>query len=263
MRSSRPARLIAALRRNITTVRENVPVMALAGIAFGASYGHISKLCGEHGQHGWVQYASAGVVDLLCIMGAEERQRDKRVARPRRGWVSWPAIVLVIGIVCTLASNLATAEKSVTGYFVAALPAGALLLAVSILERRTSHATVLEAASTALASREQPQGSGTGTADPAAAPAPVPEAVPVSASAVPASVPVSATAEPSERTFDDLLAEARAYRDELAAAGAGERPTKERLRLRLGVASGTALELARALRKEDQGEAPEASGAVG
>ena len=97
MRSSRPARLIAALRRNITTVRENVPVMALAGIAFGASYGHISKLCGEHGQHGWVQYASARGVDLLCIMGAEER-RGISVSRARAGAVvSWPAIVLVIG----------------------------------------------------------------------------------------------------------------------------------------------------------------------
>ena len=55
---------------------------------------------------------------------------------------------------------------------------------------------------------------------------PVPAAPAADQSAVPA--PASA-AEPAERTDDDLLREARAYRDELAAAG--ERPSKEKLRL--------------------------------
>lgn len=61
----------------------------------------------------------------------------------------------------------------------------------------------------------------------------------------------------TDRTFGDLVAEARAYRDELAAAGKGERPTKERLRLRLGVASGKALEVLRALEDEGHTETSE------
>src|SRR5512135_2434071 len=107
---SRHAQEKATVKRSIpvTAIRENVPVMALAGIAFGASYGHIVELCHDHGQHGWVQFATAGVVDLLCIIGAEERQRDKRIGRPRTGkWPTWSAVVLVIGIVLTLAANIA------------------------------------------------------------------------------------------------------------------------------------------------------------
>lgn len=65
-----------------------------------------------------------------------------------------------------------------------------------------------------------------------------------------------------DRAFDELLADARTYRAELAAAGNGERPTKERLRLRLGVSSATALAVCRALKDDESDEAPEAPGAV-
>jgi len=243
----KPSRLAAAWRRNFTAVRENVPVMALAGIAFGASYGHIVKLCHDHGQHGWVQYATAGVVDLLCIIGAEERQRDKRIGRPRMGkWPTWSAVVLVAGIVLTLAANIATAEPGFLGYFVAALPAGALLLAVSVLERRASY----EAPAVTKASRRQSR-----TASPAGEYQPVPASSPVP-EPVPAAEPAASTAIPGERSDDELLREARAYRDELA--GAGERVSKEKLRLRLAVGSGKALDLLRTLREDDQDETREA-----
>lgn len=248
MKVARSAKLAAASRRNFTTVRENVPVMALAGVAFGASYGHIAKLCGDYGPHGWVQYATAGCVDLLCIIGAEERQRDKRIGRERIGkWVSWPTLVLVIGIALTLAANLATADRRILGYFVAALPAGALLLAVSVLERRVSHGAVPKAASTKAMTRKQAADASTGPAAEYQMPAaPVP--------AVPAAV---VAAEPAERSFDDLLKEARAYRDELAASG--ERVSKDKLRLRLAVGSGKALELLRMLKEDEARETSEAA----
>ena len=150
VKASRPDKLIAAAQRNITLIRENVPVLLLTGVAFGASYGHIAKLCGDFGPHGWVQFATAGCVDLLCIIGAEERQRDKRIGRPRRGIASWPTIVLFVGIAVTLAANMATADRQFFGYCVAAWPAGALLLAVSILERRASYETPLRIAESEL-----------------------------------------------------------------------------------------------------------------
>lgn len=145
-----PRKLIPAACASLTAVRENVPVMLLTGVAFGASYGHIAKLCGDFGPHGWVQYATAGCVDLLCIIGAEERQRDKRIGRPRTGFVTWPTIVLFVGIAVTLAANAATAERQFLGYCVAAWPAGALLLAVSILERRASFEVPRQQAESAL-----------------------------------------------------------------------------------------------------------------
>lgn len=150
MKTDWPRKLIPAACASLTAIRENVPVLLLTGVAFGASYGHIAKLCGDFGPHGWVQFATAGCVDLLCIIGAEERQRDKRIGRPRRGFVTWPTVVLFVGIAVTLAANAATAERQFFGYCVAAWPAGALLLAVSILERRASYEVPRQQAESAL-----------------------------------------------------------------------------------------------------------------
>jgi 3-oxoacyl-ACP reductase-like protein len=84
--------------------------------------------------------------------------------------------------------------------------------------------------------------------------APVPVAAPAEPAAsttpVPVPVPAASAAEPGERTDDDLLREARAYRDELAAAG--ERISKDKLRIRFAIGSGKALELARTLRGDEQ-----------
>lgn len=223
----------------ITTIRENVPVAALFAFGFGASYGHILELCGEHGPGGWKQYATAGVVDLLCIIGAEERQRDKRIGRARKGIISWPAVVLAIGIAVTLIANIATKEPGALGLFVAVLGPGAMLLAVSILERRSSYAA--PARTTEI---------------------PIPVPVPVEGSGPELDGPegtgpedqdqdrgTDPEPETGERTFEVLLAEARTFRDELAAAG--DRLSKRNLRLRLRVGNDKALEVLTALRAED------------
>jgi hypothetical protein len=140
-----PGQFFAAAKVSVTAVRENVPVLLLTGVAFGGSYGHIAELCGKYGPHGWVQYATAGCVDLLCVIGAEERQRDKRIGRARNGKrVTWPTVILFIGILVTLAANAATADRNFLGYCVAAWPAAALLLAVSVLERRASYEIPLQ-----------------------------------------------------------------------------------------------------------------------
>jgi hypothetical protein len=245
VKASRPDKLIATAQRNITLIRENVPVLALTGVAFGASFGHIAKLCGDFGPHGWVQFATAGCVDLLCIIGAEERQRDKRIGRPRQfGFISWPTVVLIAGILVTLAANVATSDKHFLGYCVAAWPAGALLLAVSVLERRASFGTP---ASTRT-SRRQSRAAST---EPAAA---VSEPVPAASTAAPVQETAQDDAAAAERTPEVLLAEARAYRAELAAT-TGERVTKDRLRLRLGIGSAKALQILKTLNEEDAGEA--------
>lgn len=207
VKAARSAKMITAAQKNITLIRENVPVMALAAIAFGASYGHIVELFGGHGLHGWVKYAAAATVDLLCIIGAEERQRDKRIGRSRRwGFISWSTVVLVIGIAATLAANLATAEPGIEGWSVAAWSAVALLLAVSILERRTSHATVTEVPSTRKAPRKQAQESdGNAQGTPA-------EAFPVTPEPVAPETETAATVTGEgtrKRTDEEWLAEVR------------------------------------------------------
>ena len=146
-------------------LRDSGPVAILAGIAFAGSFGHSTALAERYGQTGWKALATAGCVDLLCVIGAEERQRDKRIGRERRfGFATWPTVVLFFGIIATLAANVATAKPSTWGFIVAGWPALALLLAVSILERRASHTlagsrTAAEAA-TARGRRRCSTGSG-------------------------------------------------------------------------------------------------------
>src|SRR5262245_46414731 len=114
------------------------PVLVLALIAGTGSFTHIRDTATEHGQDGWMAWAVAVCIDLTCVMAARERQRDKKTRRTRQGWISWPTLVLVAGIVLSLAANLHQAEPTPWGWLTAATPAGAFLIAVSMLERRAS-----------------------------------------------------------------------------------------------------------------------------
>ncbi|NKZ00134.1 DUF2637 domain-containing protein [Nocardiopsis alborubida] len=113
------------------------PILVLAGIAAAGSFTHIRDLAEKSGQHGWMAWAVAVSIDLTCVMAARERQRD--AARGVKDGVTWPTVVLVGAVVLTLAANLATAQPTVWGWIMAAVPAAAFLVAVSMLERRAAH----------------------------------------------------------------------------------------------------------------------------
>ncbi|GLW65938.1 hypothetical protein Arub01_41820 [Actinomadura rubrobrunea] len=127
------------MSRLLGAVADSGPVIVLAGIAAAGSFTHIRDTAIEHGQGGWMAWAVAVCIDLTCVMAARERQRDKRTGR-RTGRLSWPTVVLVGGILLSLAANLAQAEPSAWGWITAATPAGAFLVAVSMLERRAAGA---------------------------------------------------------------------------------------------------------------------------
>ncbi|MGP3930459.1 DUF2637 domain-containing protein [Nonomuraea sp. KM88] len=122
------------------------PVTVLAVIAAVGSFDHISSLAAKYGQYGWRSWAVAVCIDLVCVMAAREIQRDKRTGRRRRGLMSWPSLVLAGGIVLTLAANLAEAPSSAWGWILAATPAGAFLIAMSMIERRAGQHTPAPAA---------------------------------------------------------------------------------------------------------------------
>ncbi|MGV9380001.1 DUF2637 domain-containing protein [Nonomuraea sp. NPDC003707] len=126
------------MRRHGLWLLDTGPVLVLAAIAGAGSFTHIRDTAVEHGQTGWMSWAIAICVDLTCVMAARERQRDKKTGRARRGPVSWPVLVLAGGVVLSLAANLQQADPSVWGWITAATPAGAFLIAVSMLERRAS-----------------------------------------------------------------------------------------------------------------------------
>ncbi|MEU9840493.1 DUF2637 domain-containing protein [Actinomadura sp. NPDC048032] len=123
------------MRRLAGAVADSAPVVVLAAIAAAGSFTHIRDTATEHGQRGWMAWAIAVCIDLTCVMAAAERQRDKNTGR-ESGRLSWPTIVLVGGILLSLAANLAQADPSVWGWITAGTPAGAFLVAVSMLERR-------------------------------------------------------------------------------------------------------------------------------
>jgi hypothetical protein len=124
---SRPLRLVA----------DSGPVLVLATIAAAGSFAHIHDTATEHGQGGWLSWAVAVCIDLTCVMAARERQRDKHTGRIT-GRLSWPTVVLTGGILLSIAANLAQAEATAWGWVTAATPAGAFLVAVSMLERRAT-----------------------------------------------------------------------------------------------------------------------------
>ncbi|GLY79720.1 DUF2637 domain-containing protein [Actinoallomurus iriomotensis] len=124
-------------RKAAAVAVDSGPVAVLAGIAGAGSFTHIRDTANEHGQHGPMAWAIAVCIDLTCVMAARERQRDKRTGRTTRR-VSWPALVLTGGVLLSLAANLAQAEPTVWGWLTAATPAGAFLVAVSMLERRST-----------------------------------------------------------------------------------------------------------------------------
>src|SRR3954471_7161764 len=125
------------LARLPAVAADSGPVVVLASIAAAGSFTHIRDTARQHGQHGWMAWAIAVCIDLTCVMAARERQRDRRTGR-RTGPITWPSLVLAGGVVLSLAANLAQAEPTPWGWLTAATPAGAFLVAVSMLERRST-----------------------------------------------------------------------------------------------------------------------------
>lgn len=122
----------------IRFLSDNAVPLALAGIAFGGSFDHWKNLAASHGQRGILAPAVAVCVDLGVYMAARERQRDLKIGRKRRGWTSWPTLVMTGGIALTLAGNVAGAQPTAWGVITAVIPGMFLLLAISLMERRAA-----------------------------------------------------------------------------------------------------------------------------
>jgi uncharacterized protein DUF2637 len=142
-------------------LREQVPDNAvpviLAAIAFGGSFAHWVKLVERYGQHGLEAMLTAVCVDLGAFMCAQERNRDIREGRKRRGWVSWPTLGMVGAIVLTLSGNVASAQHTPWGVINALIPGVFMLLAISLMERRAAerHRRTVESAALAAEQLER------------------------------------------------------------------------------------------------------------
>jgi hypothetical protein len=246
-------------RRLAAMVTDSGPVLVLAAIAAAGSFTHIRDTATQHGQHGWMAWAVAVCIDLTCVMAARERQRDKRTGR-QTARLSWPTVVLVGGILLSLAANLAQADQTIWGWITAATPAGAFLVAVSMLERRTS--------TTQTAARPAPEGvpsPGVMTAPPSfghPATSPAPQVQDGARPELAAPVPIHDETAPTEAPVPEspsapLASSPAAPLVEFARRVATEhqtthgRPiTRDALRARLGVSNQLASDLLRQLRTD-------------
>jgi hypothetical protein len=234
----------APWRRRLAAAADAAPVAVLAAIAGAGSFTHIRDTAAEHGQRGPMAWAVAVCIDLTCVMAARERQRDKRLRAAARR-LSWPAAVLAGGAGLSLAANLAQAQPDAWGRITAAVPCGAFLVAVSMIERR--------------AARPAP---GPGDPGPPSPPPGVPDgAVPEAAAAVPGAhrggaddgaVPSPPGPGPSlQRDVPDEAVLAAARRVAAEHPERHGRPvSRDALRARLGVSNQAASALLRQLRTE-------------
>jgi hypothetical protein len=167
-----------------------------------------------------MSWAVAVCIDLTCVMAARERQRDKKLGIPARR-LSWPTVVLAGGVLLSLAANLAQAQPTAWGRIVAAVPPGAFLVAVSMIERRAARHP------------EPAQGQDGGAGEP---------------SAPGRSSPLPAAGDEAQDGGDEaLLAAARRAAAEHQDQH-GQPITRDALRARLGVSNQAASELLRQLR---------------
>lgn len=223
---------MADARRRAAWILDTGPVLILAVIAGAGSFVHIRDTAAQHGQHGPMAWAIAVCIDLTCVMAARERQRDKRTGRATRR-LSWPVLVLTGGVLLSLAANLDQAQPTTWGRITAATPAAAFLVAVSMLERRTTH---------------QPKTASV----PAVLPVPDEDEPPVPVPAVPDERPLPvprppATGQQPPRPAAPLLDFARRVAAEHQAVH-GQPITRDTLRARLGVSNQLASDLLRQVR---------------
>lgn len=103
-------------------------MLAIGLAAAAASFTHVHDLAEEHGQHGWLAWADAVILELMSVASGLELRRRKRLGLG----VFFPAAVLVVAVFLSLSAQVVQAHRSVIGWLAAMLPALGFLAMVKI-----------------------------------------------------------------------------------------------------------------------------------
>ncbi|MEV5695177.1 DUF2637 domain-containing protein [Micromonospora globbae] len=103
-------------------------MLLIGGAAGAASFTHVHDVAAGHGQPGWLAWADAVVLELTSIAAGLELRRNRRLGKS----VAFPATVLIVAVLLSLAAQVVEAEASVIGWIAAALPALGFLAMVKI-----------------------------------------------------------------------------------------------------------------------------------
>lgn len=107
---------------------------AVGLIGAAAGFTHTHQAAYEHGQHGWLGWADAVVIECMVIVSGLEAAWERK--HGGRGWI--PLCVLVVAFVVQMGAQVATAPKSFAGWLFAALPALGCLVCVKFASRHRS-----------------------------------------------------------------------------------------------------------------------------
>jgi hypothetical protein len=119
-----------AMRANTIAARGAAVIVAV--VAGAASFEHIASVAIGAGERTWVGYSLPFAIDGLIVVGVAALLEDKR--HRRQGRLSARLAVLV-GVVATLAANIASAEPTGTARLVAITAPVSFLLSVEVLTR--------------------------------------------------------------------------------------------------------------------------------
>ncbi|MGH3876046.1 MAG: DUF2637 domain-containing protein [Actinophytocola sp.] len=133
------ARLDNVIRIGVATV--------LGGIGAAAGFTHTHDWAANHGQTGWLAWATAVVIEGIAIVAGIEIHHDRAAGRPYR----FPMVVLVFGVLVQMTAQVAEAERSPAGWLVAAMPALGFLAVVKLLMRRMPEPSTPDEPSPSLA----------------------------------------------------------------------------------------------------------------
>jgi hypothetical protein len=120
-------------RPDWTTLARVAVTIALGGIGASAGFTHTHDWATAHGQHGWLAWADAVVIEGMAVVAGFEVHRDHH--HGRKG-ITLPQVVLVVAFLVQMTAQVAQAEPTPAGWLLAAMPALGFLTVVKLIMRR-------------------------------------------------------------------------------------------------------------------------------
>jgi hypothetical protein len=116
----------------LTTFAARAAAALVAAVAGAASFEHISTVAIGAGERHWVGYALPLAIDGLIVVGVAALLEDKRARRAGRPSARF---AVSVGVLATLAANIASAQPTWTARLVAVAAPVSFLIAVEVLTR--------------------------------------------------------------------------------------------------------------------------------
>lgn len=208
---------------NTTTITARGAAALVALVAGAASFEHIASVAIAAGERPWVAYSLPGAIDGLVVVGVAALIEDKKAGRTGR---LSARLAVLVGVLATLAANIASAEPTATARLVAMVAPVSFLLATEVLTRSGKRRADADTAATATATTAPTTAPATAITPATATDMAANVAAPVAAK--PAARKAAGVADETAEKVAALLAEKPSATVEDVAAAIGRRPRTAR-----------------------------------